>query len=603
MTQPSPPAVIETLEGQISVSWLVLLLTIHLWTDRERLLSWLASLNVKSIVVCGEAQENKSETLMKMVAEVKLQNLKRAWDAVLVLYVPIFVLWICFCMLPGSTKNLPDVCQALVTHSACYGVMLFFKFGPFTTWPSHSVTVAQTLFYISFLVRILMLQNPAIFFGFGGARLTLRLMVGIGTLDHRRSAYWSLAFMAANVYKHGQLSQAVEAMQVPVAFVWLNEIGSSCCVWFAVYSVEMLIRDRLLAQMEARSMASEASGIRRLLSVLCDAEVQLGPDLFITGEQGRLSRLLSMGFGSHSSKSLEGADFARYLAEDDRPRFLTFIESTVSLMKDDFQADGRQPSPPPSSLHVHFRDAANVLFSAELFHVCLHDLQGQPAHLIGICEGESRGPPLAENLGSRSDPPLYDSQPSGSATSKQLKSPRMPTCLDSSSEASSGSSRGRKALKRMAAGLRCLKSIQFSCDVFNPDMPVEACTFRFEADEGKSKQDLALPLLINCISEESRKRFSDWIFCKVNEFCNNGESEPMQANLEGISVHLPSTPNNLLLSAEAQIEGVQECSKHDSDDDDSEASAEFFQFTVTLHSFSPVLKPDRSKLPVITESM
>ncbi|OLP93102.1 hypothetical protein AK812_SmicGene25024 [Symbiodinium microadriaticum] len=143
----------------------------------------------------------------------------------------------------------------------------------------------------------------------------------------------------------------------------------------------------------------EQSAARRMLAVLCDAQVLLGPDLNIISHDRGLAQLLMS-----SCSPLEGRAFVDFMAPRDIHRFKAFIESAVKVAAATgldaslHKSVTRRPYvPPPTSLLVHITDSHGLLVAVELFHICVPGPTGERAHFIGISEAESNRSATASN--------------------------------------------------------------------------------------------------------------------------------------------------------------------------------------------------------------
>ncbi|CAE7221900.1 unnamed protein product [Symbiodinium natans] len=161
---------------------------------------------------------------------------------------------------------------------------------------------------------------------------------------------------------------------------------------------------------DASQFFHEHSAARRMLAVLCDAQVLLGPDLKIISHDRGLAQLL---MSSCSPFALEGRAFLDFMAPRDIHRFEVFIESAIKVA-DEGQGDGdgqyghgdvpsgmpsgRSVIAPPTSLLVHISDSHGLLVAVELFHICVPaGPNGVRGHFIGISEAESNASATASN--------------------------------------------------------------------------------------------------------------------------------------------------------------------------------------------------------------
>lgn len=116
-----------------------------------------------------------------------------------------------------------------------------------------------------------------------------------------------------------------------------------------------------------------------LLTVLCDAVVQLYSDLSLVVPSPKLDAILLRS----SCKTSAEANFSLYLQEGDRARFQEFL-----------QADSLRGS--ARSIRVNLAGAYDTKVAAQIYHTSLLDASGQLIHILGVQEDQEKfSPPAA----------------------------------------------------------------------------------------------------------------------------------------------------------------------------------------------------------------
>jgi len=182
----------------------------------------------------------------------------------------------------------------------------------------------------------------------------------------------------------------------------MTELGSSLVMVIAMSLLrEHLMKEPDAEEQEVTQLFHEHSAARRMLSVLCDAQVYLNQDLNIISHCRGLAQLL---MSTTSLQALEGRMFAEFLAVRDQKRFQSFVENAVKVFLAEEETGGpvdghfspsllssgwRRRASTPTSLQVHVVDSHGLLVAVELFHICVPGPKGQRGHFIGISEAEN----------------------------------------------------------------------------------------------------------------------------------------------------------------------------------------------------------------------
>lgn len=178
----------------------------------------------------------------------------------------------------------------------------------------------------------------------------------------------------------------------------MTQLGSSLVMLVTMALLrEHLMREPDLKIQEVNQFFHEHSAARRMLSVLCDAQVYLDQDLTIISHCRGLAQLF---MSTSSSKVLEGRVFQDFLAVRDQRRFQSFVENAVKVFLAEegggdehfapsLMSGWKHRASTPTSLQVHVLDSHGLLVAVELFHICVPGPNGQRGHFIGISEAEN----------------------------------------------------------------------------------------------------------------------------------------------------------------------------------------------------------------------
>ncbi|CAJ1366597.1 unnamed protein product [Effrenium voratum] len=194
---------------------------------------------------------------------------------------------------------------------------------------SRSWISAEVLYYMSALGSILgvahtFLSEPPSILITAPLKQMLTLSSASILLDGSLAIFSSLV---SNVADIAQLLQ-FECQRGLLPGMVMTELG----VTFMAVIPIVLLKECLLKEPEPSTDGEvqlffhEHSAARRMLAVLCDAQVYLDQDLSIISHCKGLAQLL---MSNSSSKALEGRTFQDFLAPRDKPRFKTFVESAV----------------------------------------------------------------------------------------------------------------------------------------------------------------------------------------------------------------------------------------------------------------------------------
>ena len=153
--------------------------------------------------------------------------------------------------------------------------------------------------------------------------------------------------------------------------------------------VDVALQGLIYTFLDTADAESLVSSFRRVLRGVCDGEVLLDSSMMVVQESQCLKNLIL------TDVSLIGRCFLHLLADGDRDRFRSFIESSMQAVA---MPDSKHVAPPFCS-RVMFRGSTGLRVSADIYHVPVPGLFGakEAHHLIALKEDlESRPLPEAE---------------------------------------------------------------------------------------------------------------------------------------------------------------------------------------------------------------
>ncbi|CAE8656384.1 unnamed protein product, partial [Polarella glacialis] len=228
------------------------------------------------------------------------------------------------------------------------------------------------------------------------ARFGARMLVGLGTMNHRHTGWLSIAYVASCSYgnfANAKLVPGLHAGYGTIAECAFPEVIISVLIWAAMHFVEYEVVKSLKASMHLDSAKSETSAVQRMLNIFCDVQVQLDSGLRILSSDPKLSRFF------RTKVSLEKVGLINFVADSDKQRFVDFIENSKPQLAPT-STDGLEVHhSSPGLLHAKMLSATGEPFGVQLCHVCRLDWRGSLQHFIGICD-ESQRPPeeIDENI-------------------------------------------------------------------------------------------------------------------------------------------------------------------------------------------------------------
>ncbi|CAE8622386.1 unnamed protein product [Polarella glacialis] len=452
---------------------------------------------------------------------------------------------------------------------------------------SFVLDVLAVCFYAVIFVSAFLLPSPAKVLLLSPVRCLGRAMIGLTFSNTKLTVICSIPISVANIYK---LIEASSVFRIAggqdsdyVILAIASEVVSFLMIIFVVCMVEKLFKEKVEVALDAVHMEHSLHSKRKLLSVLCDAHVELGHDFRILGRCTELSQMLMTGFGPNSN-GLGGTMFTTLLAEIDQRRFVDFV--AVSAMPDRSDSDDNDKSSetsrssqssraasshlhssaPAKSLHVNIRDAAGVRFPIELFHVLVHNMRNPsapPSHLIGIRE-EPGGHEIStsfQQLGSISEVPGAAVGGAGSAPRSAEPPTRVLSDLNPTggpgsraSQASSGSGSSRGGGSRTAQfdlpDLPAIHRIEFQFDGMADGFPVQQARIYFKSCA--ATESSACAMMKDLLPESMWPRFRGWVQNAINDGMA-GHGDMYKPTESAVELLLPGRADTKLCADEVQF--------------------------------------------------
>ncbi|CAE8584976.1 unnamed protein product [Polarella glacialis] len=415
---------------------------------------------------------------------------------------------------------------------------------------SFVLDVLAVCFYAMIFVSAFLLPSPATVLLLSPVRCLARAMIGLTFSNTKLTVICSIPISVANIYK---LIEASSVFRIAggqdsdyVILAIASEVVSFLMIIFVVCMVEKLFKEKVDVALDAVHMEHSLHSKRKLLSVLCDAHVELGHDFRILGRCTELSQMLMTGFGPNSN-GLGGTVFTTLLAEIDQRRFVDFV--AVSAMPGRSESDDNDKSSetsrssqssraasshvhssaPAKSLHVSIRDAAGVRFPIELFHVLVHNMRNPsapPSHLIGIRE-EPGGHEISTSF-----------QQLGSRTSQ------------ASSDSGSSRGGGSRTAQFDLPDLPSIHRIEFQFDGMADGFPVQQARIYFKGRA--ATESSACAMMKDLLPESLWPRFRGWAQNAINDGMA-GHGDVYNPTESAVELLLPGRADTKLCADEVQF--------------------------------------------------
>ncbi|CAK0904143.1 unnamed protein product [Prorocentrum cordatum] len=328
-----------------------------------------------------------------------------------VLQVPITISFLVHLLLVSSTGP----CDWSLAFTAVY---MFARHVAYLCYKCYIETNCFSVSHIQVLFKVVMLAGAIriyladtdLFLMNGGLRCGLRMVNAVLLLDWQTAVRWN-AFLSAIVGLSiwGRLAElCVDGRSPRDVFIhhFVTELAVCVCVCAVAVLLEAGERHRIIASLESSQSGRSYRATQRLLSVFCDAQLQICPQSSIVAHSPHLLHLLAPRDGKDETRStLQGESFVRYVEESDRQRFQDFISATAVRQSEDallnrFAASpGEHPKPdehtmgPATSIQVSLRkEGGGHPTPVELFLIPVADVDDAPEYLMGIREAQEALP-------------------------------------------------------------------------------------------------------------------------------------------------------------------------------------------------------------------
>eukprot|EP00931_Biecheleriopsis_adriatica_P030481 TRINITY_DN17980_c0_g1_i1.p1 TRINITY_DN17980_c0_g1~~TRINITY_DN17980_c0_g1_i1.p1 ORF type:complete len:446 (+),score=36.94 TRINITY_DN17980_c0_g1_i1:122-1459(+) len=207
-------------------------------------------------------------------------------------------------------------------------------------------------------------------------RIVLRICMGLAALDFKCSCFWNLCIAIANIARFSQCDELFGGSlpsQAQIKRYAFTEFATTVFIAVVLKMVERYMEQRIISQCKELESQQSEKAARKLLSVMCDADVLLDTSLRPTGTINKFSHLVMPQHNTHESGM--NVCFTQWIETADQPAFLNMMERCKTL----------GDCGPAESLHVDMKDGTGRKFPAELFHVALRaPYVDEIKHLIGI---------------------------------------------------------------------------------------------------------------------------------------------------------------------------------------------------------------------------
>lgn len=365
----------------------VIVFCTHLWMQRDNFcqLSWEAVKEKLCALTTVLMRSETQGTYKNDLNEFRLNHLKTI----------IFVLnssMVCSMILRLLRHQIGSSAHRLVVCVFCAAGIILSAMGPRWTRTGWHIDAYAVLGFCFEAWNSLTLPPSGTFLTHAPQRSSFCLLVGILLADFRKGALCQGVVALINIYRFPELDagsflSAGAGMQYSYAITEFTCLVTNVAVWYTVGSA---LKNQWSARVGKETSEITLYAARNLLSVLCDADVFLRHDYRIVGPCLKLCHILLKNVGNDLN-GLDGVAFPSLLFDDDQTRFADFMQACASSSRrgESSQSEGGQSVPkPPSSLHVHLRDAAGLKVKVELVHAIVRDVLNpeKPSHLLCLRE-------------------------------------------------------------------------------------------------------------------------------------------------------------------------------------------------------------------------
>mmetsp|Transcript_49937 Transcript_49937/g.141522 ORF Transcript_49937/g.141522 Transcript_49937/m.141522 type:complete len:632 (-) Transcript_49937:19-1914(-) len=199
----------------------------------------------------------------------------------------------------------------------------------------------------------------------------ISLVVGVASLDPHVTAG---CIVGAAICRTSMFMLADgEIAGFPLSEFLIHKLSITVFLLILAYQLRTFCSASLRNEIEAKIERNQRNAFTSLLSLMCDAVVELGPDLTIVEHCPALAHTLLHGT---SSGSLEGRKFQQLIPDDEAEAL--FVRSVS------------EPEPHlvshPDSFHISLRDSIGNRIAFQAYHVSFLTPFGVRHHLIGLLE-------------------------------------------------------------------------------------------------------------------------------------------------------------------------------------------------------------------------
>lgn len=200
------------------------------------------------------------------------------------------------------------------------------------------------------------------------AEVVLSIFIGILNLNVRVSWITNALIQGASIWSYLLCSDAASSADRSLFIQFeITVFFAKICL---LCTLEEWVTASIRHEVKARVAQGQQSAVSALLSMVCDAVIELDEHLQCVSHNPTLANTLFLGAG----KSLQGCKLEQYVWPEDQAKF---IES--------FTEDVGGPSG-ASMFHLRLRDAWGNAVSLEAFHVRFETFDNSSRHLIGLRE-------------------------------------------------------------------------------------------------------------------------------------------------------------------------------------------------------------------------
>jgi len=342
----------------------------------------------------------------------------------------------------------------------------------------------------------------------------MRVAASLPILDCRLSLPWNVVFSVAKCFAYFRTGGFNLTSEFAcIAFDEACGFFGSCSL---MSLMERFIHGHVRASVESCAKDRTHDARKLALSLICDAQVQVGADFTILEHSPSLTGMLTDLPDPHSGAiGFGGLSLVDYIAEADRSRFY----------------DAFLSQEPAAGTRVHLRKSCGGLVLVSMFRArVLHAAGENPGYWIGICVPSSALVPETVTYTQSQ----YDANAS-TALDPQicLRDPcdeQEETCSSSSSSSEQSSHASSAQVGICADGISSaqVRSLTMAIDVWSDKLHIKEMTFHFFPQERLADLDSpTLPCLGDFLDVGTVHRTTTWIQDATNALVSGGTDETM----------------------------------------------------------------------------